>query len=660
MVMVAVVAPGMKYIDIRPPKPRRRRPTVYKVPVDLPYIPIARREPSEERRPNLKVPLIGTLAVFLSVIVFFGFNLMKFKEQAEQTGPVVYNNFKAGAAALFNFDLGLAKESFQKASDDLAMLNEKTPLNTAPAVLNTFLKISQTSVALSADLEDLKKNGLAFIINKQGAFLIKKLHHIQELVGEIGKLGDKLKSQAANLGYKSDEEFAGLNTKLGEADQFLSAFLKWLEAPKKQRLVVLFQNPSEIRPSGGFIGSYAIATLFQGNLLELETRDIYDPDGQLDLKIIPPKALQGVTDKWGARDSNWFFDFPMSARKVLEFLEASKIYSEQGIRFSGAVAINVDVMQDLITIVGPFELPEYGLTISDDNFLKEVQREVESGKDKEKGEPKKIIKTLAPMIFMEIAKLSEAQKEDLLKKMATRLKNKDLMVYFKDPAIQRYTKELGIGGEVMALPEEFTGEYLAVVNANIAGGKSDALIEQVIKFSSIIDEDGDAKNNLTVTRKHNGANEKDWWYKATNKNYLQAYVTSGSILKKTTGATPRTVVPAVDYVKQGYAKDQDLVALESGDSLGREVLASWLNVKAGDSGKLSFDYQRLGVVDLSKTSLYQFIFEKQSGVGGRLEVNLRAPEGFQWRESGARDFQYSSDDLPARIVLDLNLEAALR
>lgn len=646
-----------KYIDIRPPKPRRRAPAVYKVPVDLPYIPIARREIVGKKQANLKIPLIGSLAVFLSVMIFFGFNVIKFKEQAEQTAPVVYDNFKAGAAALFNFDLGTARESFQKATDDLAALNEKTPLNTAPAVINTFLKISQNSVALSSDLEDLKKNGLSFIINKQGAFLIKKLHHIQGLVQEIGVLGDKLKKQAANLGYNSDAEFAGLNTKLGEADQFLTAFLKWVETPKKQRLVVLFQNPSEIRPSGGFIGSYAIATLFQGNLLELETRDIYDPDGQLDLKIIPPKPLQGVTDKWGARDSNWFFDFPMSARKVLEFLEASKIYSEQGIRFSGAVAVNVDVIQDLIAVTGPFDLPEYNLTIDSDNFLKEVQREVEAGKDKEKGEPKKIIKTLAPLIFAEIAKLSEFQKEDLLKKMASRLKNKDLMVYFKDPAIQPYVKELGVGGEIMSLSEGFVGEYLAVVNANVAGGKSDALIEQSIRFSSVIGGDGGAKNNLSITRKHNGANEKDWWYKATNKDYLQAYVTPGSALKKVSGATPRVITPAVDYVKQGYAKDQDLVALESGDLFGKEVLSSWLNVKAGEAGTLSFDYYRPSAVNLSGPAPYRFIFEKQSGVGGSLNVDLRAPEGFRWRESGARDFQYISEDLPARIVLDLNLEA---
>lgn len=645
----------MRYIDIRPPKPRRRAPTIYKVPIDVPYIPIARHQPP--KRPNFKIPLVGTLAVFLLVLVFFGFNLVKFKEKAEKAGPVVYNNFKAGAAALFNFDLVTAKDSFQKATDDLVNLNNQTPLKTMPAVLDNLLKVGQSSVALSSDLEDLKKNGLAFILNKQGAFLIERLHLAQNLLKDIGQLGDKLKSQAASIGYNSELEFANLNSKLGGADQFLSAFLNWLEAPKKQRIVVMFQNPSEIRPSGGFIGSYAIATLFQGNLLDLETRDIYDPDGQLDLKIIPPKPLQGVTDKWGARDANWFFDFPMSAKKVLEFLEASKIYSERGIHFSSAIAINVNVLKDLLEVTGPIELKDYGLTITGDNFLKEVQKEVEDGADKAKGEPKRIIKTLAPLIFGEISKLSEAQKEGLLSKMALRIKSKDLMVYFKDPAIQDYAKQLGVGGEVFTLPNNFVGEYLAVVNANVAGGKSDALIDQKIQFSSVIDKGGAAHNTLTITRKHNGANETDWWYRATNKDYLQAYVTPGSTLQKVSGATARTVNPLVNYAKADYAKDQDLVALESGDAFGKEVFASWLNVVAGAAGKLVFNYNRAGAVDLQKAGHYQFIFEKQSGVGGSLEVSLKAPAGYQWKESGSSEFKYSNEELPARIVLDLNLEA---
>ncbi|TSC82164.1 MAG: Uncharacterized protein G01um101419_674 [Parcubacteria group bacterium Gr01-1014_19] len=649
-----------KHFDIRPPRQRRRGPKVYRVPIDVPYIPIGNNEPV--KRPSFKIPMAASFAVFLLVIGFFGFNLIQFKEKAEKTGPVVYNNFKAGAAALFNFDLSGARDSFQKASDDIAILNSQTPLNTVPAVLDNLFKLSQNAVSLSADLEDLKKNGLALVINKKGAFLIQKFQKIKDLISTIDQLANKLKGQAAKVGYQADQEFSGLDSKLGDAKEFLGSFIGWLEAPKKQRLLVLFQNPSEIRPSGGFIGSYAIATLFQGNLLEIETRDIYDPDGQLDLKLIPPKQLQSLTDKWGARDANWFFDFPMSARKVIELLEASKIYSERGIRFAGALAVNVEVIRDLVEITGPFEMPEYNLTITGENFLREVQREVEAGKDKAKGDPKKIIKTLAPMIFGKIAQLSEEQKNSLLEKMAKRFSQKDLLVYFKDPVIQRYARELGAAGEVYELPKDFVGEYLAVVNTNVAGGKSDAMVDQKISLHSVINNDGSVSNKLNITRSHSGISSDEWWYKATNRDYLQVYTTPSSHLEKVSGNVARKIQPAVDYSKHDdYATDRDLALFEESEfPFGKSLFANWLYVKAGEKGKLTLDYSRDNAADPNSFGKYQFVFDKQSGVGGSLEVSLVAPEGFHWKESGAQEFEYSNQDLPARVILDLNLEAIPR
>ncbi len=652
-----------KFFDILPPKPRHthRQPAFYKVPIDVPYVPVEVRGDS---RPKTRwyIPLAATTATFLVVLGFFGFSLWQFKDRAEQAGPAVYDNFKAGAAALFNFDVDKAKGFFQQASDDLATLNESAPLKTVPAVLNNLFQISQSAVSLSTELEDLKKNAVALMVNKKGAFLLQKLHKIQELLKSVNILGGQLNKQAAGLGYNADTEFGKLNSNLGEADLFLTAFLRWAEAPKKQRLLILFQNPSEIRPAGGFLGSYGIATLFQGNLLELETQDIYDPDGQLDLKLIPPKPLRSVTEKWGARDANWFFDYPASAKKVIELLEASKIYSERGIRFSGAIAVNVELIEDLLEIIGPVELPEYNLTVTRENFLKEVQREVEEGADKVKNNPKKILKTLTPMIFAELAKLDEVRKHAVLEAFGKRFRNKDLMVYFKDPAVESYAAELGVGGEVMGLPENFTGEYLAVVNANIAGGKSDAFIRQKINFVSSIAADGSIKSSVSVERRHTGDGQKDWWYRATNRDYLQIYATPGSEIKKIRGATERVVKPAVDYVKENYATDRDLAALEASDlAFGKKVFASWLHVKAGDLGKIIFEYERKNALDLSEATIpYQFVFEKQSGQESELSVILYAPEGFEWQESKSEKYEYTAKDLPARIVLNLNLSAISR
>lgn len=643
-----------KFFDIKHPGQKSPTPRIVRVPANLPYLPLKKNPEPLLPKPRLKIPLIATAAVFVIVIAIFGFNVLRFKKYATDSAPVIYDRFKAGASALFNFRLGEARQSFQEVSSQLENLNNHSPIKSLPDVLENLFKLSQNSVSLSTTLEDLKTNGLAMLINNKGAFLIDRFRDVKNNVAAINKLSDLLRVQASSLGYKLDQEFSGVNSKLTSAEEFLASLINWLEVPKKQRILVFFQNPSEIRPAGGFIGSYANATIFQGNLLELEVRDIYDPDGQLDVKVVPPKPLQGITDKWGARDANWFFDFPASAQKVIEFLEASKIYSERGVKFSGAVAVNIEAIKDILEVIGPIELKDYKLTIGPDNFLKEIQKEVENGADKAQGDPKKILKVLTPMVFEKLAALNNAQKESLLEKLANRFRQKDLMVYFKDKTIENYFKELGVAGEVVDLPKNFTGDYLAVVNSNIAGGKSDAFIAQNIKLESKVDKLGKIKNYLTVERSHNGKNEKDWWYRATNRDYLQILVTPESKLLKMKGATEKEIKPLINYKEKNFSTDALLQSLEKTNALvfGKTVFPAWLDVKAGATGKLELDYERPGRINLAAGS-YQFIFEKQSGVNTGVEFSIEAPEGYIWQESNSRIFRYSGNNLASRLVISL-------
>src|SRR6185436_5726721 len=212
----------------------------------------------------------------------------------------------------------------------------------------------------------------------------------------------------------------------------LGALTAFLDSPQPQHLLVLFQNPTEQRPAGGFIGSYAIVTINKANIGDISVRDIYDPDGQLDLKVIPPETLQLITTKWGARDANWFFDFPTSAQKVIYFLNNSKIYSEQNMTFSGAIAINTKVLQDIIGLIGPIDLPEYKTVIDKDNFLSFIQKEVESGADKKVNQPKKIIQVLTPKLLEKVATLGSEDKQAMVKLFEYHLSHKNIMAYFND------------------------------------------------------------------------------------------------------------------------------------------------------------------------------------------------------------------------------------
>ncbi|MBI2024895.1 MAG: DUF4012 domain-containing protein [Candidatus Harrisonbacteria bacterium] len=646
-----------RIFDIRPPVSKRKSAAKTRIPLEIPYIPVSRSEPIKKTN-DLKVPAFATLTVFLLVLGIFGFNIVRFERKAVSLAPGVYENFKEGAKALLEFDFEKAQNSFENVAGELGDLNSQSPLKTVPAVLANLFKISENALGISEELENLRNNAIALSVNKRGTELIASVKKVGDKISEISSLSEKLKKQAISIGYTLDEEFFDFSNRLVRIEKALGALIGWMEEPKKQRLLVLFQNPSEIRPGGGFIGSYAMITFFRGSLLDINVRDIYDPDGQLEAKIIPPKQLQGTTGRWGARDSNWFFDFPQSAKKAISLLEESKIYSEQEIKFSGAIGLNVRVIEDLLETLGPIELLEYDLTIDSDNFLAEVQREVETGEDKAEGEPKRILKVLAPIIFDKLSKLNESDKKILSEKLGKLIEAKDIMVYFDDSAVNDLLSDLGVSGAVAKLSDDFIGEYLAIVNANIAGGKSDAFMKQSVKFESKIDGRGFVKNKVSITRTHNGADEKDQWYRKTNQDFMQIYVTPGSELEKITGATKKIVYPIIDYSEVNYRIDPDLENIETSELVfGKSVFSSWLSVKAGETKTLQVDYLGARPINLAAEQPYQFIFEKQSGVESALEIILEAPEGHIWKESKSRVFGYSTETLPARLTLNLTLLA---
>ena len=509
----------------------------------------------------------------------------------------------------------------------------------------------KTLVAINSDINKLKSDGFNLAFKGGGEELIALLKSLEANVVKLNALG---------VGFIDE-------TTLGTASEGLGALITLLDKPEEQRLLVLFLNPSEMRPIGGFAGSYGEVVLERGNIKEVKVNDIYYPDKFLSEKIVPPRQLQSVTVDWGARDAAWFFDFPTSAQKTMELLTASDVYSRDSVKFDGVVAVNVRVIEDILETTGPVKLPDYNLTLTKDNFLEEIQKEIEEGRDKQAGEnPKRVLGALTPILIERLGQLDSSDKSALALTLFARIENKDIQFYFNDPKVENFVRKVNWAGEVASLPEDISGDYLAVVNINVAGGKTDARINQAIKLKSEIDAGGRVNNHLTVTRRHFGKGSEASWYRAKNQNFIKIFTVPGAELVSLLGATPKDVSPQIDYESAGYARDPALQAVErtrknvAGYSTetymesGKKVFGAWFSALAGETKTLEVNY-RSGEVTLGDGVKYRFILDKQSGVESNVQYEITAPSGYKWLESGGSTFAYKSDTIPARLVLELTL-----
>ena len=104
-----------------------------------------------------------------------------------------------------------------------------------------------------------------------------------------------------------------------DASDRLPSILGW-DAPR--RYLVLTQDPAEIRPTGGFTGSYGIVAIDRGRIMERSFQDVAPLDFPWDYpRIEPPRALAdyllGPKQPWQFADANWSPDYPTSARDAL-------------------------------------------------------------------------------------------------------------------------------------------------------------------------------------------------------------------------------------------------------------------------------------------------------------------------------------------------------
>lgn len=550
-------------------------------------------------------------------------------------------------------------------------------LKEVPGAFKNISDISDRSAQIANDIDHLKNNALQLIFNQKGEELKTLINNLQTNLLALEKLNTEFKNQARQIKDLSpklsaiyeafDKNYLAINLNIYRAEEVLTALDAVLSSPKETKILLLFQNPTEIRPAGGFIGSFGYITLDKGSIKEIKIEDVYNADRQLNIKVVPPRELSAITPTWGARDANWFFDFPISAEKVSYFLENSKLFSESGIKFDNVIAINTNLLGSFLEITGPIEIPEYNMVIDRSNFLKEIQFEIEAGRDHKPGQnPKKVLSYLAPLLIDKLKNLDDAGKMKMIDMLKEASSQKDIMGFSKNDSVQKIFLTYGLSGESFSIPQNWNGDYLAIINANIAGGKSDAFINQRIQLESQIFEDGTISNNLIITRSHSGQNEKDWWYTATNKNYLKVITPKQSELISIKGnvASPyKYISPAKSLIK-----DLDLVNMESdliynkeskiwqGGDINKNILGAWFNTLAGKTSTLEMNFKQNEKIIVDDEARFTFVLDKQSGVGGSFEYKMTAPPGYIWKESGISIFSYGTQQISSRETIQLTLK----
>lgn len=421
---------------------------------------------------------------------------------------------------------------------------------------------------------------------------------ILPMLSDAGRAAATVKPES--LPPEQREKFAALADSLQTAIESVREFAgiadlltAMLGKNSRRTYLLVFQNNTELRPTGGFMGSVAEITMDRGAVKNIfvPPGGTYDIKGQLLAHVISPKPLHLINPHWQFQDANWFPDFPTSAEKIRWF------WSQAGQpTLDGIIAVNASLVEKVFDVTGPIDMPEYGKSIDSGNFLIETQKAVELEYDKEANTPKKFIGDLGEALRSRLQVLS---KDELLKLgmlLSAGLQTKEVQVYLTRQDEEALVEKYGWNGRM----KPTSGDSLAVIEANIAGQKTDGVIEEKIEHSAIVQSDGGIIDRLKIVRTHNGV-KGELFSGVRNVSYIRVYVPEGSELVKAAGFEE----PPANLFKKpddDYVPDEEVAKIEAGmrktdsgvsisEENGRTVFGGWAQLDPGETETLTYEYR---------------------------------------------------------------------
>jgi hypothetical protein len=360
--------------------------------------------------------------------------------------------------------------------------------------------------------------------------------------------------------------------------------------------LLLFQNPDELRPTGGFISGVGLLTFEDGRLVSYEVGDsgIYDDLANPDIYPLPPEPLARYMNLgvWVLRDANWSPDFPTTAA-VAESLY--RLTQHQHV--DGVIALTPTAFELLLSVLGPLQVedaaaPVTAETITD--YLHAAWAPDEAINKDWWARKNDYLNQLATALEARMkAGIEPTQLPALFEAVRRMLDERHLLVMSFTHQEDRVLAQQGWNGAV----QPGTDDFLMVVDANVGYNKANARITQAITYTVDLRNPDTPRARLLVQHMHQTPDPQpcevvvvytegdyDTMTSGCYWNYLRVLVPSGSQLLG--NHTPP--VPAAWLMTGGTDDDTITMRAEAGNSTGFGRL---IVVPSGGSHTTSLEYQ---------------------------------------------------------------------
>jgi hypothetical protein len=367
--------------------------------------------------------------------------------------------------------------------------------------------------------------------------------------------------------------------------------------------LILFQNNTILRPTGGLIDSYASLTFNNGNLTDFQIFNTKFADTNLTGIVEAPHAIKKYLGEttWYLRDSNWDPNFQTSAVKAEWFLD-----KEVGLAFDGVIAVDLEFIKMVMSALGGIQLGDTN-TLVDSHNLYELFNAQLMDENYPSSDEVGLYERIIDGYFSKLDSIDRIERFKLVKSVIDSVDKKHLQIFLHDQEVQRIISELNWDGGINALEcqNNCYSDPLGVVEVNIGSGNSH-LIKREFQFSAFLQE-GLIKRDLKIFIEN-----------PTNDSY-NAY------FRVMTNAD--SGFSEVEVFEEGK---KELLMPDLYGAGGFKEAGVAVELKPRQTKALVFNWESGSGIDFGKEGRYLLYLRKQSGTPNNpIEIRIGIPKDIQ-------------------------------
>lgn len=278
---------------------------------------------------------------------------------------------------------------------------------------------------------------------------------------------------------------------LRAASLSLSLAPRLLGVPAARTYLIAYQDPMELRATGGFIGSIGVVTLHGGVFRQhFEGSEI----GNREKLLVPaPEPIRLYNEIWWLlRDSNWSPNFPTTAD-----LERYFMRMDLGVNPSGVINVTPQAAAAALSATGPLYVPEYHRTVTADNVAQLADyytHVVQYRGGISDTARKQFIAIVGQHLLSRIQTLDAAGWLRLASSLQGAVLHGDILVDFPNAREEQMAQLLGAAGTIDPTPSD----YLYVVDSNLSYNKINPYVHESTTYRVTVRPNGWLDSRLSI------------------------------------------------------------------------------------------------------------------------------------------------------------------